>query len=107
MNIANQILYYYECWEKVDKNVLVSQIEKYVSEEYPECKNLLEHGTTRGSSAALMGRIMEMTDSKKDSVYSWINRSRTSVKIPFLKLCKLASALNVELEKFLISEVNE
>lgn len=101
MSIAKEILTYYERWERIDKNDLVSRIKENVSAVYPECKNWLDHGTTRGSSAALMARLMRMTDSKKEAVYSWINLSRGSTKIPFVKLCKLADALNVELSKFL------
>ena len=101
LGIAGEIIKYYDKWERLEKNDLVFWLKKYVSDAYPECKNLLEHGTSRGSSTALIQRIMEMTGSKKDSVFSWLNMGRADVKIPFIKLCKLADALNIELDEFL------
>jgi len=104
MHIASEILLYNQLWENTDKRYLVSQIEKYMAAAYPECTNHLEHRTSRGAASALISHLMRITDSKKDTVYSWLNISREKVKIPFLKLCMLADALNVELSEFLLKE---
>ena len=104
MSIASEILHYYKLWEDTDKQYLVSQIEKYMAEAYPECTKQPEHRASRGAASALISRLMHITDSKKDSVYSWLNISREKVKIPFFKLCMLADALNVELSEFLLKE---
>ena len=48
-----------------------------------------------------MDKLIDITKSKKDSIYSWLNRSRENVKVPLLKLCMLAVALDVNVSDFL------
>ena len=41
---------------------------------------------------------MDISGAKKHTVYAWVNRSRENVKVPFLKLCEIAKALDVDVD---------
>lgn len=41
--------------------------------------------------------LVNTTNSSKHAVYAWFNRGREDVKIPFLKLCMIADALNISI----------
>lgn len=90
---ADIILELQERWERADKNTIMDNVEHYICAIYPECAL---------KWSAKIHTVSELTDSKTDAVYAWFNRGRENVKIPFLKLCKLATSLNVDIENFLI-----
>lgn len=89
---AAQILQFNAQWNETDKFTIADNIEKYLYEKFPECKD---------SYNVKMEKLIEITKSKKDTIYSWLNRGRENVKFPLLKLCMLAVALDVNVEKFL------
>ena len=91
---ADIVLELQDKWEHTDKNIIMDNVEYYIGAIYPEC-------TLKWSTK--IHTVSELTDSKTDAVYAWFNRGRENVKIPFLKLCKLATSLNVDIENFLIT----
>lgn len=91
---AAQVLQFNSQWENTNQSVIADNVEKYLYAKYPECKE---------SYNAKMDKLIDITKSKKDSIYSWLNRSRENVKVPLLKLCMLAVALDVNVGDFLKS----
>lgn len=89
---AAQVLQFNSQWENTNQSVIADNVEKYLYAKYPECKE---------SYNAKMDKLIDITKSKKDSIYSWLNRSRENVKVPLLKLCMLAVALDVNVGDFL------
>lgn len=89
---AAQVLQFNSQWENTNQSVIADNVEKYLYAKYPECKE---------SYNAKMDKLIDITKSKKDSIYSWLNRSRENVKVPLLKLCILAVALDVNVGDFL------
>ena len=83
---AAQVLQFNSQWESTNKSIIADNVEKYLYVKYPEC---------RASYSAKMEKLIEITKCKKDAIYSWLNRSRENVKVPLLKLCILAVALDV------------
>lgn len=95
-NLPHQILRLNTQWENTDKGVIATNLERYIEEKYPdECQSCDDR----------MRKLMFITNSKKQTVYSWLNRSRTNVKIPFLKLCVIADYLKMDIESFLQNNV--
>lgn len=92
---ALQVLQLNSQWKNTSKSVIADNIEKYLYAEYPEC---------RKSYKMKMDKLMDITKCKKDSIYSWLNRSRENVKAPLLKLCILAVGLNVDVHNFFEAE---
>lgn len=96
-NIASEFLKYHALWEQTSKGTIADNIEKYLGEKYPQCNN---------SYKTTMEVLVEISGSKKDSVYSWLNRSRENVKVPFLKLCNIAQGLGVDIQDLLDANKN-
>lgn len=94
-NFAEKILKLNEQWERTDKVIIADNIEYYLSKTYPNCET---------SFNAKWEKLMEITGCKKQTVYAWLNRSRDNVKVPLIKLCQIAAAMNIDVEKFLNSE---
>lgn len=94
INFAVEILKLYSLWEQTDKETIVDNIEKYLYEQHPECK----------THKVKMEFLIDMSGSRKDTVYAWINRSRKTVKVPFLKLCRIAKALELDIQDMLYKE---
>lgn len=89
---AAQVLQFNSQWENTNQSVIADNVEKYLYAKYPECKE---------SYNVKMDKLIDITKSKKDSIYSWLNRSRENVKVPLLKLCMLAVAFDVNVSDFL------
>lgn len=50
--------------------------------------------------------LAEITETEKiDTVRAWFNRSRDNVKIPLLKLCKIAEYANINVEDILTTKI--
>lgn len=92
---AKEILQFNDEWQTADKITIINNVDKYLYEKYPMCEKSIRKRTEL---------IIEFTESKKQTVYSWFNKGRENVKIPLFKLCKLAVALDVRVEKFLESQ---
>lgn len=90
--IAKQILQYHKKYEELDKTILVENIEKYLSVKYPECSESFEHK---------MKKLEEITGAKRQAAYAWVNRGRKNIKIPFVKMCIIADALDIDIDKLL------
>lgn len=88
---AEQVLRFNSQWENTNKIIIADNVEKYLYMKFPECQN---------SYNVKMDKLMEITKCKKDSIYSWLNRSRENVKVPLLKLCMLAVAFDINIELF-------
>lgn len=97
-NIAADILYLNELWKQTNKQIIASNVEEYLYSKYPEC---------RKSYKLKMEKLQEISGSQKNTVYAWVNRSREDVKVPFLKLCRIATALNVDIKKMFIQRPSE
>lgn len=83
-----------ELWDKADSNTIADNVEDI----------LVECGYDTFNSR--MGKLIEITNSSKHAVYAWLNHGRTNVKIPFLKLCMIADALNTDMNKLLFGGKN-
>lgn len=89
---ATEVLQFNNQWENTSKSVIADNVEKYLYIKYPKCQT---------SFNIKMEKLKEITKSKQQTVYAWLNRSRENVKVPLLKLCMLAVALDVNVENFL------
>lgn len=96
-NIATEILNINELWDNTDKITIAENVEYFLCMKFPECK----------SYKVKMEKLEEITGSQKNAIYAWINRSRERVKVPFLKLCKIASVLNVDIKEMFIKRTEE
>lgn len=73
-------------WMNMDKETLNKNIEQAM-----KCSSPGERDR----------RLMHYTNSSKYTVEAWMNRGRPTVKIPFLKICKLSEELGIELSLLL------
>lgn len=96
-NIAAEILNINELWEGADKVTIAENVEYFLCQKFPECK----------AYKIKMEKLEEITGSRRDSIYAWINRSRGRVKVPLLKLCKIALALNVDIKEMFVHRPQE
>lgn len=91
-SLAARILSANKQWEQTCKATIAENVEQYLYAKFPECKT---------SYKVKMEKLQEISGSQKNTVYAWVNRSREDVKVPFLKLCKIAKALDVDIEDML------
>ena len=91
-NFADKIVKLNEQWKQTDKVIIADNIEYYLSKTYLDCEI---------SFNARWEKLMEITGCKKQTVYAWLNRSRDNVKVPLIKLCQIAAAMNIDVERFL------
>lgn len=89
MKIADTILELEKQWQDLDKKSLTDNIKNALS----------EHGIETYTEQ--LKKLMEITESSYYSTQSWFNMGRENVRIPFLKVCKVASYIDVDLEKLL------
>lgn len=92
-NIATEILEINELWESTDKITIADNVEEFLFMKYPECV---------GKWNAKIYVLSEITGAKTDTVYAWLNRGRERVKVPFLKLCQIASVLDVDIKQMFV-----
>ena len=90
--LAARILSANKLWEQTSKATIAENVEQYLYTKFPKCKT---------SYKVKMEKLQEISGSQKNTVYAWVNRSREDVKVPFLKLCKIAKALDVDIEDML------
>lgn len=90
--IASLILKYNEQWEQTDKSVIADNVEEYICKKYPSCVDMFDYRWKK---------LVEISGAKEQTVYAWLNRSRKDVKIPFLKLCQIAVALDSDIAELL------
>lgn len=90
--LAAKILSLNKLWEQTSKSTIAENVEEYLYAKFPECKK---------SYKVKMEKLQEISGSQKNTVYAWVNRSREDVKVPFLKLCKIAKALDVDIQDML------
>lgn len=90
-NIANKVLTLNEKWEHTDKTTIAENVEKHLYSKFPECS---------ANWSVKVEKISEITGSKPDTVFAWFNRGRPNVKVPFLKLCKIADYLGSDVAEF-------
>ena len=89
--LSKEYLELTEIWNNTTKDVIVRNVERFLIIVFPECENF----TSR------QYKLMEITGSKKDAVYAWLNNGRSNVKVPLYKLCMIAAELNVDVMEFL------
>ena len=90
--LAENILDLNELWECTDKKTITNNIRQLLKNQ--GCQTFNEEWET----------LMEITGSSKYAVYAWLNCGRADVKIPFLKLCKIADEYNINVENLLKGE---
>lgn len=90
-NLAARILLLSKQWEQVSKTTIAENVEKLLYAKYPEC----------ASYKAKIEKLHEISGSQKNTVHAWLNRSRENVKVPFLKLCRIAKTLEVDVQDLL------
>lgn len=87
---ANTILDLHTLWSETDKQTLNQNINKVVIREYPDHYE---------NQTQIVRKVCELLpDTKESAVTAWFNKGREDVKIPFLKLCELASVLKVDVQ---------
>ena len=91
-SLAARILSANKQWEQTSKATIAENVEHYLYAKFPKYKT---------SYKIKMEKLQEISGSQKNAVYAWVNRSREDVKVPFLKLCKIAKALDVDIEDML------
>lgn len=91
-SLAARILSANKQWEQTSKATIAENVEQYLYAKFPESKT---------SYKVKMEKLQDISGSQKNTVYAWVNRSREDVKVPFLKLCKIAKALDVDIEDML------
>ena len=96
-SIEAEILYLNELWDNTDKITIAENVEMFLCMKFPECK----------AYKVKLKKLEEITGSNKNTIYAWINRSRTSVKVPFLKLCEISVALNADIKEMFIKRTKE
>lgn len=89
MNEAENILTLNELWERTSGEIIAENVKML----------LFANGYKK--SYEVWENLVKITGSNKHAVYAWLNRARTDVKIPFLKLCKIAEVYNIEIIKLL------
>ena len=92
MNLSEKIINEYDKWQNQSKSVIADNIEHYLFKKYPECKETFNDK---------INQLTDITGDKKQTGYSWLNRSRADVKTPFIKLCRIAAALDVDISDML------
>lgn len=88
-NIAKEVLKINDLWENTNKEIITENVGYFLCSKFPGCQTYKQK----------IEKLEEITGSKEDTVYAWLNRSRTNVKIPLLKLCKIAADLDVNIEE--------
>lgn len=89
MDKGKDILILNALWVRTDSNTITDNVENLLISN--GCKTFSER----------WNKLTEITSSTKHAVYAWLNRGRTNVKIPFLKLCKIAEKYDVEINTLL------
>lgn len=89
MNKAKMILDLNHRWNETDSNSISDNVEQLLEEK--SCDTF----------ASKLEKLVEITGSSEHAVYAWLNHGRKNVKIPFLKVCKIAMEYNVDVERFL------
>lgn len=91
-NLAATIARLHKQWKAMNKAEIADNIEKYLYEKYPECQTSFD---------IKMEKLAEFTGAEKQTIYSWLNRSRERVKMPFHRVCQIAGALEADIEEIL------
>ena len=91
-NDADIIIELTDLWSKTEKEVVLDHITK-----------LLE-SIGFDTVAAQRDYISKITGVSEHAVYAWFNRSREDVKIPLIKLCMIAKALNIDIKNIIKSK---
>lgn len=92
--IAKEYLSLTDKWEETNHMVIASNVNKYMIAKYPECK----------VRSVMHKKLSEFTGSSTHATYAWMNKSREDVKVPIIKLCMIAEALNIDIQLFLTEE---
>ena len=85
--IAEEYLKLTELWENTNQEIISKNVKMILEDNIPECKD---------SFNAIWNKLMEITNSNKHTVYAWMNKSRCNVKVPLLKLCKIAVMFDID-----------
>jgi len=89
MNKAKEIIETESKWQRIDSVVLIDNLIEEL--------NKLQFDTYKQRVQLLA----ELTGSTKYTVEAWINSGRRNIKVPFLKLCRIASELDLDIDKLL------
>lgn len=89
--LAKECLELNKIWNNTDKVVVLENVKKYMQENIPEC----QHGFN-----VIWDNLVKITGAKRHTVYAWLNRGRSNVKIPLIRLCEIADKLGVDIMKF-------
>ena len=89
MDEGKDIILLNELWSNTDSNIIADNVEE-----------LLKINGYNSRYSCIV-ELSEITKSNEHTVYAWLNRGRTNVKIPFLKLCLIAEVYGIEVSKLL------
>ena len=90
MNYAKNILKLNKLWDEADSNTIADNVEQALT----ACG--YDNYTDR------MDKLVSITNSSNHAVYAWLNHGRKNIKIPFIKLCMIADALNTDINTLLL-----
>ena len=91
MNTTEKIIELWDTYDQYDSATLALKVDGYLKEQG------LDNFVKRTEF------LTEVTGLSDQGVFAWFNKGR-KVKIPFVKLCKIALALNMEVEEILKGE---
>lgn len=94
-NLAEEFIKYESMHRNTDKTVISSNVLKYVDKKYPFCEGIQNRE---------LDILAEITGENRQTVWAWANKSRQNVKVPFLKLCKICTLLDVDITEMLEPE---
>lgn len=86
---AKEILDLNELWKNTDSDTISNNVEDILSMQ------------VINTMQARAEKLAEITGSSYHAAYAWLNHGRGDVKIPFLKLCEIAKAYEVDIKKLL------
>lgn len=90
-SIAKEYLELTKIWSDTDKETILNNVKKYICIKNPEM--YIDFKTYWNS-------LTQITGAKKHTVYAWLNKSRSNVKIPLIKLCMIADAIDIDVVEF-------
>lgn len=86
---ASEILYLSDKRDRTDSKVIAANLEIILS----------DNGYKRRDEQIEI--LAEITESSSHTCHAWLNAGRRDVKIPFIKLCKIADRFNIDIEKIM------
>ena len=90
MSIEKKIIKLHTMWENTSSETISQNINRILTEDRKMAR-----------WADRMDYLAYITQVTKHAAYSWMNKGRKNVKVPFIKLCMIADKLNISIEELM------